>query len=55
MGLTQKTLKVGMEKGLIMKFASISFLIRISTVSGLARADWRLGQMRLSEGRFPPG
>ncbi len=39
MGLTQKTLKVGTEKGLIMKFASISFLIRISTVSDLARAD----------------
>ncbi len=39
-----------------MKFASISFLIRISTVSGSVRADWRLGQMRLSEGRFPtPG
>ncbi len=56
MGLTRKTLKGGMEKGAIMKFASFSFLIRIYTVSSLARADWRLEQMRLSEGSFPtPG
>ncbi len=56
MGLTRKILKGGMEKGPIMKFASISFLIRILTVSGSVRADWRLGQMRLSEGKFPtPG
>ncbi len=54
MGLTRKTLKGGTEKGAIMKFAS--FLIRIYTVSSLARADWRLEQMRLSEGSFPtPG
>ncbi len=56
MGLTRKMLKGGTGKGPIMKFASISFLLRISTVSGSVRADWRLGQMRLSEGRFPtPG
>ncbi len=56
MGLTFKMLKGGTEKGPIMKFASISFLIRISTVSGSVRTDWRLGQMRLSEGSFPtPG
>ncbi len=49
-------LKGGTGKGPIMKFASISFLIRISTVSGWVRADWRLGQMGFSEGRFPtPG
>ncbi len=36
----------------IVKFASISFLIRISTVSGSARADWRMGQMRVSEGEI---
>ncbi len=52
MGLTQKVLNGGSEKGPIMKFASISFLIRRSTVSGSARADWRLGRMRFSEGRF---
>ncbi len=52
MGLTRKTLKGGTEKGPIMKFASISFLIRISTVSGSVRADWRLGQMRFWVGRL---
>ncbi len=56
MGLTRKMLKGGTGKGPIMKFASIYFLIRISTDSGSVSADWRLGQMRLSEGRFPtPG
>ncbi len=56
MGLTRKMLKGGTGKGPIMKFASISFLIRVSTVSGSVRADWRLGHMRLSEWRFPtPG
>ncbi len=43
MGLTRKMLKGGTGKGPIMKFASISFLIRVSTVSGSVRADWRLG------------
>ncbi len=52
MGLMRKTLKGGMEKGPIMKFASVSFLIRRSTVSGSTRVNWRLGQVRLWEGRF---
>ncbi len=41
MRLTWKVFNGGTEKGPIMKFASISFLMRRLTVSGSARADWR--------------
>ncbi len=51
-GANSENIKGRNGKGPIMKFASISFLIRISTVSGSVRADWRLGQMRLWVGRF---
>ena len=46
-GLIRKHSKGGMSKGPIIKPDSISFLIRMSTVSGSAKADWRLLHMIL--------
>lgn len=50
MGLTRNELNGGTENGPIMNSESISFLMTASTVLGSARADWRLGQIRLREG-----
>ncbi len=45
MGLMRKILKGGSSKGPIMKPDLTSFAMRSFTVSGSARADWRLLQM----------
>ncbi len=55
-GLMRKVSNGGVLKGPIMKPDSTSFLIRLSTVSGSASADWRLLLMMLCEsGHVVPG